>query len=50
VAAYALYTVGDRAPECVAARVLLTGATVFAAKFKCGLDALGTALTRQRSR
>jgi hypothetical protein len=50
LAAYALYTVGDQAPECVAARVLLTGATVFAAKFECGLDALGTALTQQRSR
>jgi len=44
--AWSLYTVGDQAPECVAARVLLTGATVFAAKFECGLDALGMAVTQ----
>ena len=48
LSAWSLYTVGDRAPECVAARVLLTGATVFAAKFECGLDALGMAVTQQR--
>lgn len=48
VAAYALYTAGDQLPECVAARVLLTGATVFAAKFECGLDALGMVMTQQR--
>ena len=49
LAAYALYTAGDQASECVAARVLLTGATVFVAKFECGLDALGMAWTQQRS-
>ena len=37
-----------KAPECVAARVLLTGATVFAAKFECGLDAVGMAWTTQQ--
>ena len=49
LAAYGLYSIGDQIPDCVAARVLLTGATVFTGKLECGLDVVGIAMTQKRS-